>query len=46
MLSITIALGSKEEDLGGGSWPGAAWQGFKIMRLANFRKGSAAVTSA
>lgn len=42
MLSITIALGSKEQELGRGSWLGAAWQGFKIMGLANFPTGSAA----
>lgn len=43
MLSITIVLSSKKEEFGGGSWPVAAWQGFKIVRLANFQKGSAAV---
>ena len=43
MLSITIAFSSKKEEFGGESWPVAAWQGFKIMRLANFQKGSVAV---
>lgn len=42
MLSITIALGSKEQELGRESWLGAVWQGFKIMGLANFPTGSTA----
>ena len=46
MLSISIALVSKEEEWGESSWLGGFWQGFKIMRLANFWKGSAAGTSA
>lgn len=42
MRSVIIALGSKEQGLGRGSRLGAAWQGFKIMVLANFPMGCAA----